>query len=102
MAEEQILNTFVQLHAHKLKSIKTLEPIVFLAKHTPQAGIPLHAVLEPYSLSEVLSDDLQFDKSNTTVHWLIWQLQSYDYTRQKLLGVKFENDNIFAHVIVQS
>lgn len=91
--EHEILTNFVNLHAHKAKL--TNEKCVYLAKHN-YAGNALDCKLTIYYESDIISS---FDTSSTTIQFLLHQMQTYDIYKQIMVGLIFDESNVFAHVL---
>ena len=93
--EQRALEAFVKLHGHKLKGVTRNEPTAFLARYGVN-GVALEAKVTAYSVNNVIND---FDTSNTTVQFLLHQMQTYDPRTSHILGLIFSESSVLAHVI---
>ena len=94
-AQRQALDSFVRLHASKA-SARGDERIAHLVRHTAQ-GVALNVPLQQYTLEDIVRE---FDPDRPLVRWLIRQLQTYDISRESVIGLIFDGgQDPLAHVV---
>ena len=90
------LENFVKLHANRLPKPNGCRR-VFLVHHSSR-GVALNVDLEEYSVQDVQN---KFDTSRPPVAFLLHQMHTYDPYAFNILGLIFDAETIFAHVVSQ-
>ena len=87
------LESFVRLHARRLPKPNGTA-VVYLATYAPT--ISMNTALTPLTTEDVVRT---FGTDNTTVRWLLKQMQSADHFKFSILGLQFGDRNVLAHTL---
>ena len=92
-ARRKEFQTFLALHAHK--AVPTETPVAHLLWHSP--NMALDAPLVQLTREDVLE---ALDPENSElVRWLLEQLRTYDCTRQRIVGLVFDERTVLSEVL---
>ena len=102
-AERKIFHSFLAMHAHKASTTK--EPIAHLqfcdatygsADAGSTATIPHGAPLIALTRDQVM---IELDASSDLVRWLLQQMNTYDPTTQRIVGLVFDRRTVLSEVL---
>ena len=91
--QRKLFQQFLSMNAHKAKPTdRPVAQVCFYRQGTMTHNQPLLA-MEP---DDILSD---LNAESELVRWLLWQLSTYDCTRQRVVGLIFDKDIVLSEVM---
>ena len=90
--ERKIFETFLSLHSHKADV--TDEPVAHVQFHSDK--MPHNAPLLQMTKEDIISD---LDPTSELVRWLLEQMNTYDCTRQRIVGLIFDERTVLSEVL---
>ena len=95
------LNSFVKVHGSKLKkNASNGERCAYLVRYS-ESGIPLNLELNQdfrFTRQEIVD---RFDRTSTPIRWLLQQVTSYDQDTSHVIGLIFDSQTVYAHVVTK-